>query len=237
MKDRTSYPLVFLPLLALLGACSFTVSGDSQCEVTGQRSVDLDASGVETLALTAGAGGLVVEGRSDLDRIRVRGEACASDAELLEAIGLEGRSDGARAVVRAAMPDAGDGRRAQMDLTVELPASVAVEIEDGSGPTTVRGVAGVTVDDGSGSLEIREVRGDVVVTDGSGSLEVLDVSGSVRVDDGSGSLTIRRVEGSVTVRDGSGGIHVSEVTGDLIVEEDGSGDLETEGVLGEVIVE
>ncbi len=236
MKGRTPYPLVSLPLLALLGACSFTVSGDARCDVTGQRSVDLDASGVETLELTAGAGGLVVEGRSDLDRIRVRGEACASDADLLEAIGLEGRSDGGRAVVRAVMPDAGDGR-AELDLTVELPASLAVEIEDGSGPTTVRGVAGVTVDDGSGSLTIVDVGGPVEVDDGSGSLEIREVRGDVVVDDGSGGLTVRGVEGSVTVRDGSGGIHVSDVTGDLIVEDDGSGDLETEGVLGEVVIE
>lgn len=246
--------LVPLPLLLLLAACTVTIGGDTPCDATGQRAVELDAAGLEVLKLSAGAGSLTVQGRSGLDRVLVRGEACASEEELLEKVQLEGRRVGDRAVVRSVMPDdIGDGR-AEMDLRVEVPSSLAVELDDGSGPTTVRGVAGLTVEDGSGGLtvvgvdgpvevvdgsgsaEIREVRGDVTVSDGSGSLEVTDIRGSVRIDDGSGGLTIRGVDGSVTVSDGSGGIRVIDITGDLIVEDDGSGNLETERVAGEVIV-
>lgn len=254
MSARRIVPIALLPLLPLLAACSVSVGGDAACDTAGQRAVELDAEGLRSLQLTAGAGALDVQGRAELDRVVVRGEACASSAELLEQVRLEGRRDGERAVVAVQMPELGDGERAEMDLTVEVPSSLAVDVVDGSGPTSIRGVAGATVEDGSGSLtiaeidgpvevddgsgsaDVRSVRGDVVVTDGSGSLEIYDVTGSVRVEDGSGGLTIRGVEGTVTVSDGSGAIRVADVSGDLIVEEDGSGDLETEGVAGEVIV-
>lgn len=254
MTARRTASLGLLSSLALVAACSVSIGGDLACDVTGQRAVELDADALRLLDVTAAAGSLEVEGRPDLGHVRVRGEACASNAELLEQVRLEGSRDGERAVVRVEMPDLAAGERAELDLTMELPSTLRVRIRDGSGPATIRGVAGVTiddasgsltivdidgpveVDDGSGSAEIRSVRGDVVVTDGSGSLEVLEVTGSVRVDDGSGGLTIRGVGGDVTVSDGSGAIHVAGVAGDLIVEEDGSGDLETEGVSGEVIV-
>lgn len=237
MIERRRSRLAFLPLLFLpVAACTVSIDGDTSCEVTGQRAVDLDASGLRLLALTAGAGGLDVQGRPGLDRVLVRGEACASDVDLLEDIRLEGRRDGDLAVVRVEMPELGSGQGAAVDLTVELPSSMAVEVEDGSGPTTIRDVAGVTIHDGSGGLEVRSIQGDVTVSDGSGSLEVSDVGGSVRIDDGSGSLTVRGVQGTVTISDGSGGITVAGVGGDVVVEEDGSGDLHTDGVAGEVIV-
>lgn len=209
---------MLLPLLFPIDACTVSLNGDGACDVMGQRAVDLDASGLRLLALTAGAGGLDVRGRPGLDQVRVRGEACASDAELLEEIRLEGRRDGDRAVVRVELPEPGSGEDAAMNLTVELPASMAVEIEDGSGASTIRGVGGATVHDGSGSLEVS------------------DVAGSVRIDDGSGSLTIRGVKGTVTISDGSGGISVAGVGGDFVLEDDGSGDVHTDGIAGELIV-
>lgn len=250
--------LLAVPLLLLpLAACDFVAGSPlaAQCDVTGQRGAEVDASGAASLAVTAGAGSLEIRGRSDLDRVRVAGEACASSESLLEAIGLEARREGDRVVVAARMPDTEGWERAELDLVLEVPSSLTVKLDDGSGPITVRDVAGLDVTDGSGSLEVRgiagpvriddgsgsidlaEVRGALRLHDGSGSIEISSVEGDVVVEDGSGGLTIRRVRGSVRIDDGSGGISVVDVTGDLVVEEAGSGSLEIERVAGQVSIE
>jgi len=227
----------------------------AQCEVRGERRAEVDAAGAAALELSAGAGSLEVRGSPDLDHVRIRGDACASDADLLEEIRIETRRDGDRVVVEARMPDTGGGDHAEMDLVVEAPASLRAEVDDGSGPITVRDLAGlslhdgsgsidvaridgpVRIDDGSGSLQLSEIRGTVDVEDGSGSLSVESVKGDVSVEDGSGELTIRRIRGSVRVDDGSGDIRVADVTGDLLVEESGSGGLAVDRVAGQVRIE
>lgn len=249
--------LLAVPLLIPLAACAF-LEGNAlaaQCDVTGQRGADVDASGAVALAVSAGAGDLEIRGRSDLDRVRVAGEACASSEALLEEVGLEARREGDRVVVETRMPDTEGRGQAEMDLVLEVPASLSVELSDGSGPIDVRDVAALDVDDGSGSIEIvgiagpvriedgsgsidlAEVRGAVRVHDGSGSIEISAVEGDLVVEDGSGGLTIRRVRGSVRIDDGSGGISVVDVTGDLVVEEAGSGSLEIDRVAGQVSIE
>ncbi|MEM7202516.1 MAG: hypothetical protein AAF628_19750 [Planctomycetota bacterium] len=108
----------------------------------------------------------------------------------------------------------------KLDLTVELPGSLPVEIEDSSGSIVVRDVGAVAVADGSGSVEILGVAGDVRVTDGSGSISIDEVGGSVFIES-----------------DGSGSIDVTDVDGDLVVGPDGSGSFNFTRVRGQVTQE
>ena len=162
-------------------------------------------------------GDLRVIGRANLDEIRVRGTGCANDRRDLDEIDLVvQRSNG---IVRVlALVPSGSGINAYLDLEVEVPDWMLVE-----------------VDDQSGDVEIRNVSG-VLLIDESGHVDISDIWGDVEVDDQSGDLEIRAVDGSVWIWDESGDILVDGVAGDLTVERDSSGRLVFRNVDGRVFV-
>lgn len=220
-----------------LGLASPSVAED--CPYQAPRQERLDASGVQALRVHAQAGSLRIEGRAGETAIVVRGTACAPREGQLEDVRLRAERSGATAVVRAEVPEtfgwlSGAGG-ARLDLALEVPPGVTVEVEDGSGSIHIENVAAATVRDGSGEIVLRGIAGEVRISDGSGTIEIRDV-GSVIVDeDGSGGITVAGVRGSVTVReDGSGSILVRDVGGDFTVEDDGSGSITHHAVRGRV---
>jgi hypothetical protein len=68
-----------------------------------------------------------------------------------------------------------------INLTVRVPKSLALEIDDGSGSMTVADVKGsVTMEDGSGSIDIDRVGKDVIIEEsGSGGVHIGKVDGRV----------------------------------------------------------
>lgn len=246
-------------LLAALAILASPLVADGDCEYTETREAVLDGAGAEKLTIDARAGSLRVIGRPGASEVTVRGTACASHQEDLEDIRLETRANGGKLRVAVDIPDSGWTwkRTARLDLEVEVPVELAVEVSDSSGSIEISGTAGVEVDDGSGEIEIRDVSGDVRITDGSGGIDIQDVQGSVFIEedgsgeigidgvgrdveireDGSGGITIERVEGNVRIReDGSGGIRVARVGGDFTVVRDGSGGISFDDVSGRVEV-
>lgn len=231
MRSFTTAALAFLLLPGALAA--------QDCDVRRDLEQQLDAPGLDGVLIEAHAGSLEVVG-ADVDRIRVRGVVCASDDDLAAGARLvvERRRDAAW--IEADLPEADGlwGRSyVRMDLTVEMPRSLAADIEDGSGSTVVREIAAVRLDDGSGGIEIRDIAGAVIISDGSGEVRVERV-GSVEMDDGSGEIEVWDVRGSVLVtEDGSGEIEVRDVAGDVRIAEDGSGSILVVGVAGDLIIE
>ncbi|HSJ08767.1 MAG TPA: hypothetical protein VK928_02610 [Longimicrobiales bacterium] len=168
----------------------------------------------------------------------MRGSACASDANVLNALSIEARRDGGSGLVKTHFPDRdyGDGYQARIDLVIEVPLGQDANIADGSGSAEVSGLGSVRITDGSGDLTISDIFGSLQVSDGSGGITIARVGGSVTISDGSGEIEVEDVEGSVTVADGSGSVDVRNVRGDFVVENDGSGSIHFADVRGRIDV-
>ena len=207
------------------------------------RELNLDAAGVDSLFIDAGAGSIEVKGDPGLDRIEVVARIIVEDADEERAskkiaksmtLSLERRDDMARLDAYFRQGFWGGSSGARIDLEVRMPAQVGLEIEDGSGFIDVQGIAAaVSIDDGSGSIDVRDVA-SVYIDDGSGSIDVNVVAGDVEIDDGSGSIEVRQVGGSVTVDDGSGDIDIRDVEMDVIIIDSGSGGVRLADVRGRV---
>jgi hypothetical protein len=211
-----------------------------------ERTFTLSAEGLKALRIDCGAGMLEVAGADGLDRIEVRAEIHAEGVSQAEMDGflkdhlklfLEKRGD--RAVLVAGMERhwlfflSGD---AWIDLTVRVPKSLPLEIDDGSGDMVVEDVAAdVVIDDGSGDIRVARLGGRLEIDDGSGAIDIRDVAGELAIDDGSGEIEVLRVGGSVKVDDGSGDILIDGVGGDVLIEDAGSGDVRIDNVKGRVI--
>lgn len=223
-------------------ALATVLPGASQAQNYDEpRNATVQASGATVLKIDARAGLLRVTGRTDITEVRVRGTARASSKSLLADIKLEAERRGDEITVRAVMPEMDDccgwNREALLDLVIETPAKLPVDIEDTSGDLTVESVAAkVRIDDRSGNIRVRDAGGDVWISDTSGGIDIRGVKGSVDIDeDSSGEIEVYDVTGSVHVgRDTSGSIEVSRVGGDFVVERDGSGSIDYDEVKGKV---
>ncbi len=207
------------------------------------RDLTLDANGIETVVIEAGAGSLEVRGSADARSISVTAyiHVPAKEAKALEIIEsdmvLKLERDGDSAVLHGYFEHSGWnwGDSPSIRLEVEVPARVGLDIEDGSGSMHVRDVSGdIRIDDGSGSLKMSNVGGDIDIEDGSGSVSIEGVGGDISIDDGSGSITVKDVRGSVIIDDGSGSITVTDVDADLTIVDDGSGGLNFARIEGRV---
>jgi hypothetical protein len=205
------------------------------------RNATVPASGATLLKVDARAGQLRITGRADLTEVRVRGTARASSRSVLGDIRLEAVREGNEVHVRAILPERRNccdwNEEALLDLVIEAPAKLAVDVDDTSGDMTIEGVtAKVRIEDSSGNIRVRDAGGDVWISDTSGGIDIRGVKGSVDIDeDSSGEIDVYDVTGSVHVgRDSSGSIGVSRVGGDFVVERDGSGSIDYDDVKGKV---
>ena len=229
-------------LTTLFAAALLPASAAAQ-DYDAPRTATVNASGATLLRIDARAGGLRVTGRPELTEVRIRGTARASDRGLLEEIRLEAQREGNEVTVRVVIPE-NRGRdwnwnnyHAMLDLVIETPAALPVDIDDTSGDMTVENVAGrIRIDDNSGNIRVRDAGSDVVVRDNSGGIDIQGVKGSVDIEeDSSGEIEVYDVTGSVHIgRDSSGSIDVSRVGGDFVVERDGSGSIDYDGVKGKI---
>lgn len=229
----------FIAMIMFLASYSSATAGD----YTEVRDLNVSASDLEKLAVVAGAGTLSVIGVDGLSSVEVKATIVVPDSDaddgrkvIAKDLTLSLERDGEVAVLKAEFKNGfwGSYANARVDLEVRAPASLELEIEDGSGSLDVRNFAAeVRIDDGSGSIDVHDV-GDLRIDDGSGSIDVGGATGDVYVNDGSGSITIEAVGGSVTIDDGSGGIRVSNVAKDLIILGDGSGGVSYSDVRGTV---
>lgn len=231
MKTMSVIASVALVLLLAVPALA------DDCDFTAPREDFADAAGVERVEIDASAGYLRVLGEEGAAQIRANGEACASSESLLEGVQLVVERSGDRVRIVVDIPDSNWGRQtARLDLTVELPSSVEVEIDDGSGWIDVRNVASLEIEDGSGEINVENVAGNLEIEDGSGEIEASDIGGEVWIEDGSGEIELRRVGSVMIEEDGSGEIDVEEVTGDVMVRSDGSGSISVRDVGGDFTV-
>jgi hypothetical protein len=210
---------------------------------TEDRELELDADGLSSFDINAGAGSLVVTGVEGLHKILVTAtinvpDEDADDArELIEKklkLSLNQSRDEARLEAFFESHSWGWNDSPSVDLDIRVPHGLALRVDDGSGSMKIIDVnSDVRIDDGSGSIDVAGVT-SITIDDGSGSIKVIGVQGDVEIEDGSGSITVERVGGSVTIDDGSGGIEIDDVEHDLTIVDDGSGGLNASNVRGAI---
>ena len=229
--------------VALVSALVATlVSGDvlaSDCEYEKQIDQTLDLSGSEQLTISATAGDLEVTGRDGLDEARIRGKVCASEEKWLNdtQVVTEGGREASIAVEKPVLEDGWtffSQRYLYVDLDIDVPTSVALDISDSSGDLAVRGTGSVNIRDSSGDIELEDVDGSAVLKDSSGDIDIRRIAGDVTVRrDSSGDIYGRDIQGSVLIEhDSSGEIRFEDVVGDYVVERDSSGDIVAKTVGG-----
>jgi hypothetical protein len=213
---------------------------DDDCKYTAKRRAVTPAAGITKAVIHAESGALEVTGTAGATQIVADGTACSSDDDFLPRMTLTLRKVGSELHIDADIPEKTlvfGFFSARLDMAITLPAGLPVEIEDGSGWLKVANTGATDIDDGSGSIEVRNVRGPLVIHDGSGSIEIDTVSGAVNVEDESGELSVRNVTGNVEIEDGSGAISVARVEGSLRIRDDGSGSITVQNVRRDVTVD
>jgi len=227
----------------ILGMFTASLANAAWRDYQETRDLTLDAAGIGTVVIEAGAGSLEVRGNADANAISVTALIQVPEKEekalkIIESdLVLTLERDGDSAVLNGYFESNGWGwgDSPSIRLEVEVPDRVGLEVDDSSGSIIIRDVSGeIDIEDGSGSLQMSNVGGNVRIEDGSGSVSVEGVGGDISIDDGSGSITVRDVRGSVVVDDGSGSIKVTDVGADLIIKEDGSGSLNFARIEGRV---
>jgi hypothetical protein len=128
--------------------------------------------------------------------VRVQGTARASIRSLLTDIKVEVVREGNEIHVRAVLPEHRDccdwNDEAMLDLVIETPATLALDVDDTSGDMTIESVAAkVRIENTSGDIHVRDAGGDVWIRDTSGGIDVRGVKGSVDIDeDSSGEIEV-----------------------------------------------
>ncbi|MFD1145827.1 DUF4097 family beta strand repeat-containing protein [Saccharothrix hoggarensis] len=185
-------------------------SFDDQHEVTGQ---------VTEVRLANGAGDVVLRSRDGATRTEVKRRVrYAKDHD--KPSGDSHRLDGSTLVLD------GCGDRCSVDYEVVVPSTdVRVTGENGSGNVHLEDVASVEVEVGSGDTTVRRVSGVVRLVNNSGDIDVADVAGDFtgRIDSGNSHLSNMR--GTVTVDNGSGDVHVRMGAALSVRAESGSGNV------------
>jgi hypothetical protein len=238
-------PSMHLSVAALISAVSLFAShvALADCAFRADRSGNAPTAGVEKIVIAAGGGELEVtgSGRSDM---QATGRACASTQEILNQIEIRVRREGSTLYVGAWLPqDLPEGglfkdSYALLDLKVELPNNLPVEVQDSSGDTTLQRLRSLKVTDSSGDLEIYDIAQNLQLQDSSGDVEVERVKGDVRVlSDSSGDLEIQSVGGAVLIeQDSSGDIKLVGIQGNAQVESDSSGSIDARDIGGDFAV-
>jgi hypothetical protein len=232
------------------------------------RKFSLPADNISKLYVDCGAGYLEISGDKNLNEIRVKAEILINEIDPDDAekfidryMELYLKERGSRAELISQVESKGSFfsnlfngyGNVRINLQVEVPETMNLDIDDGSGHIKIKNIEGniyiddgsdyieltsvtgrITIDDGSGDIEIADIKGDVEIDDGSGEIDIHNVIGNVYLDDGSGRITVEEIDGNVRIDDGSGSINIYSVEEDVIIEDDGSGSVNIRDIAGNV---
>jgi DUF4097 and DUF4098 domain-containing protein YvlB len=225
-----------LRLVTILTATMALNAQAGDCEVEQKIDESMNLDGIDMLSVAAAAGDLKITGRAGIREARVRATICASSQEL--ARDTEVHLEPGRVSVKTPDWEGGlfSGRQyARVDLEIEVPEDLDLDVRDSSGDIGIENVASVSLKDSSGNIEITDVAGSLTIEDSSGDIDVTDVEGDlVILSDSSGSIHGRDITGSVRVaHDSSGDMRFKDVGGDVEIERDSSGNIQVAGVGGD----
>ncbi|WOT05190.1 hypothetical protein [Shewanella youngdeokensis] len=218
-----------------LSGCIINVNADHGGPMEHQKKqLQLNAADIDTFTANTGAGELIILGVDGLSEINVTADIYTyGDNEANLVLKKQGRK---AKLIAEFDSNIHFNRSPYIDLTIKVPATMMLALEDGSGDIEINGVtANINLDDGSGSLLIKGGQ-DLNIVDGSGSISISNTTGKLNLDDGSGSINLNNIGGSTNINDGSGSIIVNNI-GDNTNINDGSGDITVTNVNGHVVID
>ena len=231
-----------MKLLALPLLLAPALAAASDCKHEDRRLIEPSLEGVATVRFEVNSHDLHLAGGADGAPAQLDVRACASNPDYLPQLVVDTRRDGDTLVVTLERRGQSSGiffsaNYANLTVEASLPASLAFEVDVGSGDAEIRGVSRLDADVGSGDLEASGITGAMVASVGSGDIEI-DIAGSLHVRSvGSGDLEARRVRGDVRVDSvGSGDVELEGVAGNVEVGRVGSGDVDVVDVGGDLVV-
>ena len=230
--------VVTLSSLVLLAVAAPAAAWDLGCLHSAERRASIDTAGASRIVVNARAGDLDV-GPATGTVLAGHGRACASSEEYLRDTQLVARREGTVVFINVQVPDEMKGigpTYANLDLTVDVPAGLPVEIIDSSGDITARNVQIVKVTDSSGDMVLQGVKNDIEIWDSSGDVRVENAAGRVQVRDSSGDIVIHGARDVVIPTDSSGDIEIDQIAGDVRIDQDSSGDIRIADVGHNVVV-
>jgi hypothetical protein len=224
--------VLILLVVTWLAGCVIYVGDDDSRDLQHEfRTQALSASGLDKLIANTGAGKLEIIGEEGREDIEFSADIFAVDPAAVE-LSLRATGNSARLIANA-RDGSRQGNGAHIDLIVRVPAQLGLDLKDGSGDISIRGLQGVVlVEDDSGHLAL-DGAASATIKDGSGHLVLENIVGELFVEDASGDIEIRNVGGEVTIRDGSGDIRVTNAGG-LNILSSGSGGVRIQDVRGAV---
>lgn len=245
MRTSMAFPIRFWAvLLVILLVYQFNTPASADwCKYEKKIDLTLDLSDSDVLAITAAAGNLEVRGIAGSDQAIIRGRVCVSMPAWLDEAEVKALP-GKRAQIIVNLPDSNGGWRlfgshyASLDLEIELPQDLALEVRDSSGDARFRNIAALELQDSSGSIEIEGAAGPVSIKDSSGNIDIENVGVALSIRDSSGDIDIAQLAGDLTIEaDSSGDIRGRDIDGSVLVKKDSSGDIRMTQVTHDVIVE
>jgi beta-lactamase regulating signal transducer with metallopeptidase domain len=231
-------------------------SSTTWCPYSAADTLVMSAGGIGRLRVQVPAGDLRIVGRPVGNAVRVLGRRCGSRPEVLDGLAVDMGQRGEEIRIKVELPrhlfSRTQGTVARVDLDIEVPQSLALDLEtsignvelvdigsvrlrDRLGDVRIAGVAGTLVlEPGSGDLRIRDIRESVQLTGGIGLIELDQVGGDVSVTGRTGRTVIRDVQGSIVIQRHAGDVRVERVAGDLTVQRLENGEVHHHAVLGTV---
>ena len=256
--------------LALLALGWTTTAGAETLREQSNRSVELP--GVSTVVVQNSRGSIDLRPSPDGQlHLKALKTVKASDASVARRLAgetqVELQRDGGRYKIRVKYPQGMSVRvnlwegfneytmpRSEMQLVVEVPSGVAVELTGASAdlgseavpnPQRLETASGdIVVESPAGPVTIETASGDIHVNRGR-TLEARSVSGDVRIQDMVGPLSIDTASGDVKVAGAGDSIRIETVSGDVVVERaprgawvsTASGEIELRHVSGRLFAE
>ncbi|MCK8046385.1 DUF4097 domain-containing protein [Shewanella sp. 1CM18E] len=218
-----------------LSGCIINVNGANAGPLNHQKKqLQIDAKQIDTLVAETAAGDLNIQGVNGLTQIKVTADIYTyGDIDT----NLSLKQSGSKAKLIAEFDSSINFKRSPyIDLTIQVPSNMMLDIDDGSGDIEIKGVAAnIKVDDGSGDMWIKGGN-NLNIQDGSGSVDISNTTGKLTLEDGSGSINLQGIGGDTHIDDGSGDLSVQNVNGRVVID-DGSGDIEVDNTLGLSIIE
>lgn len=228
----TTLIVAFASNTALAGGCDY--SRDIE------RTVEIGS--VNLIEVEAGAGYLKIKGESGRKDVLIEARLCSSDEDMLEKMDVVADLSSDSAHFETKYPNqsqwGNSWSSASIDLTMTVPADLAMDVEDSSGEARVDNVASLKMTDSSGELRIRNIAGDLSVRDSSGEMDLKKIGGNVEITDSSGGIYASDIKGNLRVlADSSGAIEARRVAKNVVVERDSSGAIDVVDVGGDFTVE
>jgi DUF4097 and DUF4098 domain-containing protein YvlB len=223
---------------SLLLAGVILATGCQKAETVEEtRDLELPASTTQALNVGSGFGDLHIvgdkEASSILAKASIKRSGNVNEEDIIFTLEQEG--DSARLVLDDTV-ELGL-HSLEVSLTVTVPQSMSITVEDGSGDIEIKDTAGtLIVHDDSGDMEITNAAGEVEIYDQSGDLHVSNASNIKRIEDESGDSVLKNTSGDMEIHDESGNFQINNHNGDIAIWDE-SGDILIDGVNGDVTLE